>query len=63
MSGRAWLQFEGEPDEAGSRIIQTAVFDPFGLSRLLHWYGLYPIHWLIFRRMLRGVVGARCDQA
>ena len=55
VPGRAWLQFEVEPVEGGSRITQTAVFDPLGLSGLVYWYGLYPIHWLIFRRMLRGV--------
>ena len=55
VPGRAWLQFEVEPAGGGSRITQTAVFDPLGLGGLLYWYGLYPIHWLIFRRMLRGV--------
>ena len=55
VPGRAWLQFEVEPAEGGSRITQTAVFDPLGLGGLLYWYGLYPIHWLIFRRMLRGI--------
>ena len=55
VPGRAWLQFEVEPTGGGSRITQTAVFDPLGLGGLVYWYGLYPIHWLIFRRMLRGV--------
>ena len=55
MPGRAWLQFEVEPTEGGRRITQTAVFDPLGLGGFLYWYGLYPIHRLIFRRMLRGV--------
>lgn len=55
VPGRAWLQFEVEPAEEGSRITQTAVFDPLGLGGLLYWYGLYPIHWLIFRGMLRGI--------
>ncbi|MDE2660184.1 MAG: SDR family oxidoreductase [Acidobacteriota bacterium] len=55
MPGRAWLQFEVEPAGERSRITQTAVFDPVGLGGLVYWYGLYPIHWLIFRRMLRGV--------
>ncbi len=56
LPGRAWLQFEVEPAEGGSRITQTAVFDPLGLGGLLYWYGLYPIHWLIFRGMLQGIV-------
>lgn len=42
----------------GSRITQTAVFDPRGLGGLLYWYALYPVHWLIFRGMLRGIVRA-----
>ena len=58
MPGRAWLQFEVEPAGGGSRITQTAVFDPSGLSGLLYWYGLYPLHWLIFRGMLRGILRA-----
>ena len=41
MPGRAWLQFEVEPAEGGSRIIQTAVFDPLGLGGPLYGYGLY----------------------
>lgn len=56
LPGRAWLQFEVEPAEGGSRITQTAVFDPLGLGGLLYWYGLYPAHWLIFRGMLRRIV-------
>ena len=60
VPGRAWLQLEVEPTEGGSRITQTAVFDPLGLEGLLYWYGLYPIHWLIFRRMLRVVAARRC---
>ena len=61
VPGRAWLQFEVEPAEGGSRITQTAVFDPLGLGGLLYWYGLYPVHWLIFRRMLPGI-GARGER-
>ena len=55
VPGRAWLQFEVEPITGGSRITQTAIFDPLGLSGLLYWYGLYPLHWLIFRHMLQGI--------
>ncbi|MXW56527.1 MAG: DUF2867 domain-containing protein, partial [Gemmatimonadales bacterium] len=55
VPGRAWLQFEVEPRGVGSRITQTAIFDPLGLGGLLYWYLLYPIHRLIFRGMLRGI--------
>jgi uncharacterized protein YbjT (DUF2867 family) len=53
MPGRAWLQFEVEPNSRGSVIRQTAIFDPAGLAGLLYWYTLYPIHRWIFRGMLR----------
>ena len=49
----------GLPSAAGglcSRITHTAIFDPFGLGVPRYWYRFYPIHWPIFRRMLRGVV-------
>ncbi len=58
LPGRAWLQFEVEAadgDRGGSRIVQTAMFDPVGLAGLLYWYALYPIHALVFRGMLRGI--------
>jgi uncharacterized protein YbjT (DUF2867 family) len=53
VPGRAWLQFEVEPLAAGrSEIRQTALFDPAGLLGLVYWYLLYPLHALIFQRML-----------
>lgn len=53
VPGRAWLQFVVEPRDTGSVIRQTAIFDPAGLTGLLYWYALYPIHRWIFRGMLR----------
>jgi hypothetical protein len=55
VPGRAWLQFEVEPNERGSVIRQTAIFDPAGLGGLLYWYALYPIHYCIFQGMLRRI--------
>lgn len=55
LPGRAWLQFEVEPCAEGSRIRQTAIFDPVGLPALVYWYGLYPLHQVVFAGMLRGV--------
>ena len=57
LPGQAWLRFEVEPAGKGSRITQTAVFRPLGLGGLLYWYGLYPVHWIIFRWMLKGIAG------
>ena len=58
LPGRAWLQFEVEPDETGSAIRQTAIFDPVGLSGLACWYALWPLHQLVFRGMLQGIARA-----
>ncbi len=58
LPGRGWLQFEVNPEEGGSLVRQTAIFDPVGLFGLLYWYVLYPIHQLVFAGMLRGLVQA-----
>ena len=58
LPGRAWLQFEVEQTAFGSRIRQTAVFEPVGLGGLAYWYGIYPVHALVFSGMLRGVARA-----
>ena len=55
LPGRAWLQFEVEPSGSGCVIRQTAEFEPLGLAGLAYWYGLYPLHRLIFESMLRRV--------
>jgi uncharacterized protein YbjT (DUF2867 family) len=55
IPGRAWLQFEVEPNGRGSVIRQTAIFDPAGLAGLLYWYTLYPAHRWIFSGMLRRI--------
>jgi hypothetical protein len=59
LPGRAWLQFEVDPDEKrGSTIRQTAIFDPEGVAGLTYWYTLWPIHDYIFRAMLEGIAAA-----
>ena len=55
LPGRAWLQFEVSPENGGSTIRQTALFDPVGLGGLLYWYGLWPVHRLVFAGMLRSI--------
>ena len=58
LPGRAWLQFEVEPAEHGSTLTQTSIFDPLGVPGLLYWYSLWPVHSLIFARMLEGIARA-----
>ena len=55
LPGRAWLQFDVDGDDHGSRIRQTATFDPVGLAGLLYWYALLPLHALVFGGMLDGI--------
>lgn len=55
LPGRAWLEFEVEPDGNGTRIRQTAVFDPVGLLGLAYWYGIHPLHARVFAGMLRAI--------
>lgn len=63
LPGRAWLEFDVEPADGGAVVHQTAVFEPAGLSGLLYWYGLYPIHKVIFGGMLRALAArARSPQ-
>jgi len=58
LPGRAWLEFEVEPEPGGARIRQTAQFDPVGVQGLAYWYGIFPLHALVFRGMLRGIARA-----
>ncbi len=55
VPGRAWLQYEVLGTDRGCRIVQTAFFEPKGLPGLAYWYGLYPVHGLIFRGMVRAL--------
>jgi nucleoside-diphosphate-sugar epimerase len=58
MPGRGWLEFEVVPRDGDVTIHQTAVFDPKGLGGLAYWYAIWPLHELVFRRMLAGIVKA-----
>ena len=53
VNGSAWLQFTVRPEGPGSRLEQTAFFDPHGLLGLLYWYLSLPLHVFVFPRMIR----------
>jgi uncharacterized protein YbjT (DUF2867 family)/uncharacterized protein YndB with AHSA1/START domain len=56
VPGKAWLEFQSLPQPDGKTLLtQTAYFAPRGLSGLLYWYLLYPIHAFIFSGMIRKV--------
>jgi uncharacterized protein YbjT (DUF2867 family)/tryptophan-rich sensory protein len=66
LPGRAWLEFEVTDSPhgptAGSRIRQTAEYDPIGVLGRAYWYAVYPLHKLIFAGMLRQIA-ARAESA
>lgn len=56
VPGRAWLEFEARAEsERRTLLVQTAFFEPKGLSGLLYWYALYPVHSLIFSGLIRRI--------
>jgi uncharacterized protein YbjT (DUF2867 family)/uncharacterized protein YndB with AHSA1/START domain len=56
VPGRAWLEFEAKPrDGGGTELVQTAFFSPRGLTGILYWYSLYPVHGAMFSRMVRRI--------
>ncbi len=56
MPGRGWLQFEAHNRQDGDTdLVQTAYFASKGLFGLLYWYSIYPLHGLIFSRMINAV--------
>ena len=59
LPGRAWLDFEVAAGSGSDIMIrQTAIFDPVGLRGIMYWYGIYPLHQLVFAGMLRGIARA-----
>jgi hypothetical protein len=58
LPGRAWLEFEVQPHESGSVLRQSATFEPLGLAGIAYWYGVWPLHQLVFAGMLRGIAHA-----
>ncbi len=52
VPGKAWLEFKIKGDE----LVQTAYFYPRGLWGRLYWYMLTPVHYLVFRNMIRSIL-------
>lgn len=55
LPGRAWLEFILNETKEGTIIKQMAIFDPVGLFGLIYWYSLYPLHQIVFNKMLRKI--------
>ena len=53
LPGNGWLQLEAEPVRDNlTKLIQTVFFAPKGLLGYIYWYLLYPIHQIIFTKMI-----------
>lgn len=55
LPGHAWLQFMVRPEGTGTRLEQTAFFEPHGLLGLLYWYSVLPLHRFVFPGMIRAL--------
>jgi uncharacterized protein YbjT (DUF2867 family) len=56
VPGIAWLEFEVRPiDEQRCTFMQTARFYPRGLPGIIYWHGVYPLHALVFRGLIRSI--------
>jgi len=55
LPGVAWLEWEAEPEGDGTRLTQTASFEPRGLAGALYWWSLYPLHRILFADLTRAV--------
>ncbi|UDY36056.1 SDR family oxidoreductase [Dermatobacter hominis] len=58
LPGQAWLEWRIEPDGAGGRLEQRAIFAPKGLAGRAYWYALLPFHAVIFGRLAARLTAA-----
>ncbi len=55
LPGKAWLQFESQPQEDKTLLTVTAHFAPHGLFGFLYWYAMWPFHKFIFDGLTRRI--------
>ena len=56
LPGEALLEFHIEPrGDRRCTLEQVALFQPRGLFGLIYWYGVAPLHSVVFRGMLLGI--------
>lgn len=55
VPGAAVLEFSLRPTANGTELRQMARFLPHGLLGILYWWGVTPLHGLVFSGMLRGI--------
>ena len=55
LPGKAWLEYEIIKDQSDLILFQKAYFMPTGLFGLAYWYGLYPLHKIIFSGLINRI--------
>jgi hypothetical protein len=52
LPGEAWLEFRIKDN----KLIQSAYFYPKGVFGRLYWYALVPLHYFIFKNMIKSII-------
>lgn len=52
VPGLAWLEFKIKDN----KLIQSAYFYPKGVWGRLYWYSLIPLHYFVFKNMIKGII-------
>ncbi|WP_345993908.1 SDR family oxidoreductase [Sulfurimonas sp. HSL-1716] len=52
LPGQAWLEFK----IIDNRLIQSAYFYPRGIWGRIYWYAMKPMHFFIFKNMIKGIL-------
>ena len=52
LPGEAWLEFKIKDN----KLIQSAYFYPKGVFGRLYWYTLVPLHYFIFKNMIKSII-------
>jgi uncharacterized protein YbjT (DUF2867 family) len=57
IPGLAWLEFNLEANEHGTKVTQIATYAPKGLLGHLYWWSVLPMHGIVFPSMVRSAAG------
>ncbi|MFQ5432593.1 MAG: SDR family oxidoreductase [Nitrospinota bacterium] len=58
VPGEATLEFRISEKNGATELVQIASFLPRGLPGLIYWYSVFPLHFFIFRGMLKEIAKA-----
>lgn len=55
LPGKAWLQFNVDPQQGRNRLSVTAYYQPAGVFGTAYWYACLPFHFLIFQNLIKQI--------